>query len=598
MCSSDLAPNEAFYGAMDITVNFRRGGRISRELNKVIPFFNVSVQGIDKFARWIIADEVRDKATRKKVVRSRAIGYIAVMAALAAIVYALNNRDDDDEKNYEQLSNYLKNSFWNIPIGDGQYFSIPKPRELGILSSFFETSMEYSIGDNDHAFDDFYKYMADNGLPKIASDLAQIGQNGVIETASSIIGQFGIIGVMSYLVANRDFLGNPIVSAGMQNLEPKDQYTSRTSKIAYWIGQAFDVSPIEVDYFFQQVLGGWWKTQKALFPVGGENVDYTLGVRNTYIKDNQRSNDLVDWMYDKADKSAKASNSDPDNIKKAIESKFDSNMTTFYSRYYKLTKDKADTTSRRGARQTVLDMIYEYRKADDNGRMSDIQEEVKKFCEKTSDTSYLPSVMQTEVEDINGEKHKLSDVQYVEYQTDYLRIYWETVEDTLRDADTDKEKQYILKAAAKVSKEQATNRTLSRIGAPYEDQYKGVDIDDTVNFLAKTYDAKTDGGLTQKETADIILELGLDADDIYTLFMSEHSDSKRAEEAQKSGIPADMFVEVISKTDGLKADKDENGKSISGSKKEKVIDELNSVPNMSHEEYLWFMTEFFGYKMD
>lgn len=87
----------------------------------------------------------------------------------------------------------------------------------------------------------------------------------------------------------------------MQNLEPKSRYTDRTSKIAYWVGQAFNTSPVMIDYFFTQTLGGWWKAQKALFPVGHESADYTLGVRNTYIKDNQYSTDLVNWMYDKAE---------------------------------------------------------------------------------------------------------------------------------------------------------------------------------------------------------------------------------------------------------------------------------------------------------
>lgn len=89
----------------------------------------------------------------------------------------------------------------------------------------------------------------------------------------------------------------------MQNLENKDQYNNHTSKIAYWVGQVFNWSPLMIDYIGNSLGGPLWKIQKAIFPIGGENIDYTLGIRNTYIKDNQYSQDLVNWLYDKAESS-------------------------------------------------------------------------------------------------------------------------------------------------------------------------------------------------------------------------------------------------------------------------------------------------------
>ena len=74
----------AFYEAMDVTTNFRRGGTVSRELNKVVPFFNASVQGIDKFSRWITAQDAPAK-NRKKAAATRASMSVAPSLALAAI---------------------------------------------------------------------------------------------------------------------------------------------------------------------------------------------------------------------------------------------------------------------------------------------------------------------------------------------------------------------------------------------------------------------------------------------------------------------------------------------------------------------------------
>ena len=537
MRQAGMNPQEAFYEACDITVNFRRGGDISRQINKVVPFFNASVQGLDKFRRWITAADA-PQADRAKVVRSRTIAYIAVSAALAAMFYALNNGDDDKEKDYQQLSNYTKNSYWNIPIGDGKYFAIPKPRELAVLSSFFETCMEYGIGGNEHAFDEFYEYATDNFLPSVLSDLAQAPVKGLMESASGAAGSLGIIGVVGYMSANRDFLGRPIVSTGLQNLEPKDQYTERTSKIAYWVGQAFNVSPQMVDYFFSSTLGGWWKAQKALFPVGKENVDLTLGVQNTYVKDNQYSTDLVNWLYDKADASKRAKNSDQKDMEKAITYKMDSNMTTFYSRYYKLAKNQPETTATRATRQIVLDMILEYRKSADAGTSTRAQDAVNAVCDREGSTEFLPSVMQSTIKDGGGNPHTLSDVQYVEYQTDYLRIYWENVEQNLTGAQTESEKVAILKSAKELAKEQATNRTLKRIGADatsYFDKYGNVGTNDVIQFqaqvdLANQADkAAGEGSADQDDIIgilEIMIEDGLSYEDAYMLFHSKYDSDK------------------------------------------------------------------------
>lgn len=46
---------------MDVTVNFRRSGDYSKQVNKVAPFFNANIQGTDKVARWMTAEDVKGK---------------------------------------------------------------------------------------------------------------------------------------------------------------------------------------------------------------------------------------------------------------------------------------------------------------------------------------------------------------------------------------------------------------------------------------------------------------------------------------------------------------------------------------------------------
>lgn len=515
-----MTPQEAFYEAMDITVNFRRGGIRAREVNKAVPFFNANVQGLDKHARWITAEDA-PVGKRKGTAKRRFLMYLAASAALAAVNYGINNSSDENKKDYQQLSTYTKNSYWVYPLGDGKYLCLPKPRELAVLTSLFEALLERTVGGNEHAFDGFYEYATGNFLPSILSDFANLD-------AAGAIGSLGLIGVGSYMVANRDFLGRPIESTGMRYLEPRDRYNERTSKLAYWIGQAFDVSPVMVDYFFQNTLGGFWKAQKAIFPVGEENRDWSFGIQGSYIKDNQYSQDLTNWLYDQAEKSSQAKKSDPANMDKAIAAAMDDRMVEFYSSYNKLAKNTPDTVVNRGTRQTVLDAIYEYRKAHDHNITTDAERMAYGVCKEQGGTELLPSCLPVTVKDGDEKTHSLSASQYVEYQFDYNRLYWEYVEDMLSPSQSADERAAVLRAAKTVAKEEATNRILSELRAPktsHAEKYEGVKAEDVAMFKAFCDLANDDGSLKQEEVINIIKGMNLSGEESYALFKSKYPKS-------------------------------------------------------------------------
>lgn len=527
MCvQKGMTPQEAIYAAHDITVNFRKAGVESRTVNKFIPYFNAGVQGLDKYARWLGAEDT-PKNERSRTAARRALMYLAVNAALGTLFYALNNRDDEDRENYQQLSNYTKNSYWLFPLGDGKYFAIPKARELSVPASLFETLAERVHGGNKHAFDDFLSYASDNYLPPVVSDIASMPESGIEQAGYGAMSSLGIAGVGGSILANRDYLGKPIVSAGMQYYEPRDQYNERTSKLAKTLGEGLNYSPQKIDYAMQQILGGYWKAQKNLFPVGSENVDLTLGVQNRYVKDNQYSTDLINWLFDKAEASAAAKKSDPANTSKAVTAAMDSRMTDFYTRYYKLAKNT--TEAQHGTRQIVLNMIKEYQKDADNGFVSPTLRMVYDVCEREGDTEFLPSTMQSSIKDGNKADHLLSDVQYVEYQTDYLRRYYEYVETALPAAKNEREETAILRAAKSYAKDTATDAALKRIGAPTGDaveKYGSVSEDKVIQFKAALDLADDDGGLSQQEVIDAIDALRLSRSQSSTLFHTRYDSDK------------------------------------------------------------------------
>ena len=341
-----------------------------------------------------------------------------------------------------------------------------------------------------------------------------------------VMGSLGVFGVIHQARANRDFLGRPIVSQSMENLESKDQFNRNTSKAAYYAGKYFGFSPIMVDYFGNQVLGYLWKVPRALFPVGDENRDWTLGVKNTYVKDNVYSQDLVNWLYDQKDKTESAKASDSENIDKQISFLMDNRMTLFYSRFNALNKNNETTTSKREARQTVLTMIYEYRKALDSGIESEGQKLAFDVVRKSEDTELLPSPMQTYIKS-DDVRYDLSDAQYVEYQTLYLKNYWEYAASYLPGAKTDREKRAVLRQAKELAKERAADRILKQYfntGNSALDDYEGVSNRDIINFNVNR-DQDGNGSTTQEEAIAVLqtmVENGLSFEDAYMLYHSVH----------------------------------------------------------------------------
>lgn len=474
MRESGLSPQEAFFEAMDVTVNFRKAGTMSRQVNKVVPFFNAGLQGADKFARFFSAEDVVGP-NRGKVAAGRFGAWAAASVILATLTYALNGRDKEKRKDYSQLSNYTKNNFWCIPLEYGQYFAIPKPRELAALASFAESAMDFTVGKNAHAFDEYYDYATDVFLPGIVSDLAQLPVHAVrdgldpavTEFSDRAIGSLGIIGAFHDLSANRDFLGRSIVSSSLEDYEPKDQFTRSTSKAAYWIGRGLNYSPQKIDYLGNQVLGYWWKIQKALFPVGEEYVDRSLGVKNTYFKDNAYSQDLVNWIYDQASKSARKYKSSKD-PKDGIRAKNDDNMKKFYGNFYRISKDEPDTPGFVRPRQLVLDMINDYRSFTDNEILTPVQEAVYGVVERTNNMDLLPAVMKTEIK--NGDASvQLAPITYVQYQTNYNELYWKYIEDNLDVKASDKQQASVISAAKNIAREKAAKRAALYMGVVHYD---------------------------------------------------------------------------------------------------------------------------------
>lgn len=468
-------PQKAFRAAMDITVDFKRHGKNSKMMNNFILYFNASLQGVDKFIRHFTAEDRAGMKDRKKVIMGRALYFLTISAIGAALSYFLNHDDEEKKKNYNLLSTYTKNNYYSIPIpgSDGKYLTIPKAHETAVLESYMERLLEYSLDKNKHAFDEFYNYGADQFAPSGASDVLKFPSNvatkgadqAAKELLSGVFSGMGPLGVGEQIAANRNYMGRPIENTfEAEKLRPSERYNENTSQAAYLAGKYLNLSPKMVDHFGENVLGFMWKYPEALFPIDdGKGTkgqrDLTLGVGKTYIRDNTYSNDVTNYIYDKANESAMEHNSTGE---KAAEAKADSNMSQFYTTFNKLSKEEPETNEKRSARKSVLNDLLDYR--DKTGSLPTTQQEIYDMVDRTGDTSLMPGVMKSTIKDAEGNEHSLTSGEYVNLQKSYEDYYWRYAGESFNNSEPDEKKAYVLEQAAKLAKEQAQSDMLNQKG--------------------------------------------------------------------------------------------------------------------------------------
>lgn len=499
----NMSPEEAFYAAMEITTNFKRSGVLSKEINILVPFFNASIQGVDRMARWLAAEDI-PKENRKAGQARRIAAYLGASLALATLSMVLNARNKKKQHDLEELSNYTKNNYFVIQMKNGKYIAIPKPRELAIPTSLFERIMEKYVADNPNAFDDFWEYATDNFLPGVVSSVAQGDFN-------SAIGDLGAVGTIHYLVSNQDFLGRPIVSGALQDLEARDQYDKNTSKLAWIIGQAFNLSPKQIDFLGKNLLGGFYQWQQALLPVGGEP-DLSLGVASKWVKDPLYSTDITNRMYDRRDKLERAKNSHPGDMEIATEYRTVNDMATFYGRYYSLAKNEEETPRSREIREAVLDMIMGI---EQNANKDPAYAFMRSVVEREGSTECMPTVLDTT---LKGDNHfySLNSEEYFMLQTRYNSLYYNYIRKARYNKPkmTGEEKTATVEQAKEIAGIVARGEAIEAHGGTYSAYTKvkdlledGIEEGDLINYLSARDLADTDGN-GSLSNAELLLAAG------------------------------------------------------------------------------------------
>lgn len=237
---------QAHLDAKDVTVDFTKSGRLAKKINQYAAFFNVSIRGPEKLYR----------AFRERPIQTLVKG--TVWLTLLAVGNWYKNKDKDWYKNLPPAYKY--NNLW-FEVGDNVY-RLPIPFELGIV---FMSAPQ--------AFLDMYQGKDDKAL----KGLGELAQSQIPDPTPSAIK------TALEVARNKNWLGVPIESEGMQYLYPTERKRDYTSKLAVSLSKGANeigikLSPIQIDYLIDGYSGGFLKQfrltgdQLADYPVIGDLV--------------------------------------------------------------------------------------------------------------------------------------------------------------------------------------------------------------------------------------------------------------------------------------------------------------------------------------
>lgn len=221
-----LSSAEAAIQARDITLDFSRIGKNTKQANKMIAFFNASLQGTDKMVRAFRENPA--EMTFKT----------AAFITLPSVVLWWLNKDDP---RYQELPQWEKDVFWIIPTED-TLIKIPKPFELGILfGTVPERALQYAYDKekkvNGRGFEGLRASVMDNMMPSL------------IPTAG--------IPLLEWATNYSFFMQRNIVPQSMTKLPNRLQSDWRTSYIGNQVGDLLNVSPMKVDNTIRGYSGGF-----------------------------------------------------------------------------------------------------------------------------------------------------------------------------------------------------------------------------------------------------------------------------------------------------------------------------------------------------
>ena len=304
----------AMYNASEITTNFKRGGDMTKTLDRNgVTFLNAGVQGTVKQIRNVQEARVEGiKGITKLSVRWTIAGLLPTL--LMNMVWG----DDDD---YEELSDYVKNNYYIIgKYDDGEFIRIPKGRVVSVLQSFFQNVLN-GIEGKEIDLDGFVDLIENNLLPSDPNESS-------------------LIAPIKQAINNETWYGGDLVPTRLQNLPDAEQYDESTDSISIWLGKMLNISPYKINYVLDQYAGAIgdytlpYLTQEAESGSDSFTGKIIAPVKDKFTVDSTLKNQNISEFYSLSEELTKKSNSSNATDEDVLKNKYINSIKSDISKLY------------------------------------------------------------------------------------------------------------------------------------------------------------------------------------------------------------------------------------------------------------------------
>lgn len=304
----------AMYNASEITTNFKRGGDITKTLDRNgVTFLNAGVQGTTKQVRNVQEARVEGiKGITRLAVRWTIAGLVPTL--LMNMIWG----DDDD---YEELSDYVKNNYYIIGKYDnGEFIRIPKGRVVSVLQAFFQNAL--------------------NGVEGKKMDLkgfADLIENNLLPSDPN---ESSLIAPIKQAINNETWYGGDLVPTRLQNLPNAEQYDETTDSISIWLGKMLNISPYKINYVLDQYAGAIgdytlpYLTQAAESGSDSFTGKLLAPIKDKFTVDSSLKNQNISDFYSLSEELTKKSNSSSATDEDILKNKYINSVKSEISKLY------------------------------------------------------------------------------------------------------------------------------------------------------------------------------------------------------------------------------------------------------------------------
>ena len=490
--------------ASRVTTNFKAGGNVTKFLNRNgATFLNASVQGAMQQVRNI------QEAKVKGLKGWTALACKYAVAGLPVIL--LNNILWKDDEDYENLQDYVKDSYYCIAkYGDGKFIRIPKGRTTATIQKIISNISEYITDDKKLNIDNFAKDFWED----LQFTMDNLAPNNPLDN--------NIISPIIQAVTNTSWYGEDIVPSRLQDKPTAEQYDESTDKFSKWLGEKLKVSPYKINYLLDQYGGG---ISDIVLPMLTPQAENNM-MEDKFTTDAVMKSRYPGEFFEKSDEINVSANSDKATDLDKVKNKYMTNISKEMSKLYE-EKRKVENSS-------ANDEIKK-------NQLKEIQKEINKLA-KTG----MEKVDKVE---INGITAKAGDELYYKYHSEWTKLDEEEKEKT---------KDISLKSYADFKNKIYNETQRQKDSGELEEDKQLKNTTKSKILLDSNYSDK-------------------DKLELYKNYVSS-TDKKVSVAVEKLGMPIDVYLNY--KSNKFENDKDEDGETISGTKKDKVYNYVNSLSDV------------------